>query len=68
VPKPKIEKDWYKSSYSMNEPSCVEIRLPGDGTVDVRNSNDPTGPVLHFTEEEWEAFQAGAADGEFRIA
>ncbi|MFD7580963.1 DUF397 domain-containing protein [Kitasatospora sp. NPDC059817] len=36
-----------------------------DGYVVVRNGADRDGPLLVYTPGEWEAFQAGAADGEF---
>lgn len=64
----KIVKDWYKSSFSANEPSCVETRFHADGSVDVRNSNIPDSPVNHFTREEWVAFIEGARAGEFDAA
>ncbi|MGE5290469.1 MAG: DUF397 domain-containing protein [Micromonosporaceae bacterium] len=31
----------------------------------MRDSNNPDGPVLAFTEDEWRAFIAGVKDGEF---
>lgn len=31
----------------------------------VRDSKDPSGPVLRFTPAEWAAFTAGVRDGEF---
>lgn len=37
------------------------VALAGDGAV-VRT--DPTGPALRFTTAEWDAFAAGARDGE----
>ena len=36
-----------------------------DGDVAMRNSRDPHGPALVFTAAEWDAFLAGARDGEF---
>ncbi|MGW0227507.1 DUF397 domain-containing protein [Actinopolymorpha singaporensis] len=36
-----------------------------DELIGMRNAQDPDGPVLVFTEDEWEAFLAGAKDGEF---
>ncbi len=33
----------------------------------MRNSADPDGPKLYFTEAEWEAFVLGVKDGEFDI-
>lgn len=57
--------DWRKSSYSTQNGACVELAaLPGGG-VAVRDSKDPSGPVLRFTEAEWAAFCAGYEAGEF---
>ncbi len=56
---------WVKSSLSFSNGNCVEVTgLPG-GWVGVRNSRDPEGPVLRFTQAEWDAFLAGARLGEF---
>ncbi|WP_371481180.1 DUF397 domain-containing protein [Kitasatospora sp. NBC_00315] len=35
--------------------------------IAMRNGADPDGPVLVFTEGEWEAFRLGAQDGEFDL-
>ena len=57
---------WVKSSYSgPTGGNCVELaHLPG-GRVAVRHSRAPGGPALVFTPAEWDAFLAGARDGEF---
>jgi len=56
---------WVKSSLSFSNGNCVEVTgLPG-GSVGVRNSRDPDGAVLRFTQSEWDAFLAGARLGEF---
>jgi hypothetical protein len=56
---------WVKSSLSFSNGNCVEVTdLPG-GSVGVRHSRDPEGPVLRFTPGEWDAFLAGARLGEF---
>lgn len=56
---------WVKSSLSFSNGNCVEVAaLPG-GSVAVRNSRDPEGPVLEFTRGEWDAFLCGARLGEF---
>jgi hypothetical protein len=54
---------WRKSTHSLNN-GCVEVAFV-DGQVGVRDSKDPDGPALVFTASEWEAFIAGARDGEF---
>ena len=56
---------WVRSSLSFSNGNCVEVtELPG-GSVGVRNSRDPQGPVLTFTPGEWDAFVGGARLGEF---
>lgn len=57
---------WFKSSRSSGNGQCVEIAHL-DGGVAVRDSKDPSGPVLRFTRSEWEAFIAGAKGGEFDL-
>lgn len=56
---------WRKSSrsgpYSDN---CVEV-ADLDGGRAVRDSKDPAGAVLVFTENEWAAFRDGVQLGEF---
>ncbi|MFE3143766.1 DUF397 domain-containing protein [Streptomyces scopuliridis] len=48
--------EWRSSSYSTNGGNCVEI---GDGiahTVPVRDSKNPTGPILLASNASWTAF------------
>jgi hypothetical protein len=57
--------EWRKSTRSgPNCDNCVEVAFV-DGAVAVRDSNNPTGPALVFTGDQWDAFLAGAKDGEF---
>jgi hypothetical protein len=68
------------SSYSLNNGTCVEVAFRASsgcgngacvevghdgGQVLVRDSKNPDSPVLRFTADEWTAFLAGAAAGEF---
>ncbi|MFI8461176.1 DUF397 domain-containing protein [Kitasatospora sp. NPDC085464] len=47
---------WFTSSYCDDkEFACVEIRR-APGTVTVRDSKDPDGPVLTFPGESWAGF------------
>lgn len=48
---------WFKSSKSPNSSECVEIAFLG-GSVGVRDSKDPAGPVLAFSGAEWDSFLA----------
>lgn len=55
---------WFKSSASVAN-ACVEVaHLPGGG-VAVRDSKDRAKAPHLFTRREWEAFLAGARNGEF---
>jgi uncharacterized protein DUF397 len=59
---------WKKSSFSGSGGdggSCVEVaRLP-DGSTAVRHSRYPDRAVLVYSQDEWDAFLAGARGGEF---
>jgi hypothetical protein len=47
--------------------NCVEAGpvLDGSGRVAVRHSKNPDGQVIVYSHAEWQAFIAGAKDGEF---
>jgi hypothetical protein len=47
--------------------SCVEAGplLDGSGRIAVRHSKAPDAAVIVYTRAEWDAFLAGAKDGEF---
>jgi len=58
---------WIKSSLSFSNGNCVEVaELPG-GSVGVRDSRDPAGPVLRFTRDGWDTFLAGARRGKLEV-
>jgi hypothetical protein len=46
---------------------CVEVAAL-DELIAVRDSKDPTGPVLFFDQHEWSSFLGGVSDGEFAFA
>jgi hypothetical protein len=46
---------WRKSSSSHANGNCVEIASHG-AAVQVRDSKNPSGPVLSFSRAEWAAF------------
>lgn len=56
---------WRKSSYSGDGQNCVEVANLPDGGRAVRDSKDPGGSILQFTESEWTAFLSGVRDKQF---
>jgi hypothetical protein len=64
-----VAASWYKSSASSYNGDCVEVSHLQDGRVAVRDTKDrASGPALIFTRPEWDAFLAGAKNGEFDSA
>ncbi len=56
---------WCKSSASTFNGSCVEVARLGE-RIGLRDTKDHgNGPVLVFTNKEWDAFRSGVAAGEF---
>ncbi|QXE36069.1 DUF397 domain-containing protein [Streptomyces sp. GMY02] len=59
---------WVKSSYSNNGGTCVEwapAYASATGVVPVRDSKDPSGPVLNLPADAFASFVAGVKAGEF---
>ncbi|GAA5041702.1 hypothetical protein HNP84_002304 [Thermocatellispora tengchongensis] len=68
---------WRKSRRSDGGNGCVEVAVADSAPADaphkanrgplvlIRDSENPTGPVLAFTESELRAFFDGVKDGEF---
>lgn len=60
--------EWRKSTRSNDNGLCVEFaELPGGNGIALRDSKDPAGPMLAFTNDEWNAFAGGVKDGEFDL-
>jgi hypothetical protein len=55
---------WRKSTKTQANGQCVEVARVGD-VIGVRDSKDPSGPMLTFTLAEFEAFLDGTHNGEF---
>ncbi|SCL38420.1 protein of unknown function [Micromonospora pallida] len=54
---------WRKSTRSgSNQGACVEVADNLAGVVGVRDSKDPTGPLLVFAPAAWRAFVAQIAE------
>jgi Domain of unknown function (DUF397) len=57
---------WIKSSYSgTGGGNCVQVTHLTSGHHAVRDSKNPTGPLLTCTLAEWSAFTAGLRSGQF---
>ena len=56
--------NWRKSSYSAGQGNCVEIADNVPGIVAVRDSKNPSGPVLRFSTGAWQAFVSNIKAGQ----
>jgi hypothetical protein len=68
---------WRDSHQGATDDESVEVTITDDAAavsahkadagrlILMRDSKNPDGPVLAFTEDEWRAFIAGVKDGEF---
>jgi hypothetical protein len=43
----------------------IQHKELSERVIVMRDSKNPDGPVLYFTEAEWDAFIGGVKDGEF---
>lgn len=72
----KIQPDLAGANWQSAHDESGEPPAPGRGRIEIafvedkicmRNGEDPSGPVLTFTQAEWDAFIAGVQDGEFDL-
>ncbi|MGH3777245.1 MAG: DUF397 domain-containing protein [Pseudonocardiaceae bacterium] len=56
---------WRKSSFTVDQGSCVEAAPLADGSIAIRNSNHPEAGVVFFTRTEVDAWIKGVKAGEF---
>lgn len=54
--------DWRKSSYSGGQGNCVELASTSVACL-VRDSKNPTGPMLAFPAITWRGLELGLLDG-----
>ena len=55
---------WRKSQRSIGSGDCVEIASAA-GDIAVRDSKDPSGPVLEYSEASWRSFMLEIRQGYF---
>jgi hypothetical protein len=56
---------WRKSTRSGgNGGDCVEVADNLPDVIGVRDSKNPTGPVLEFSPAQWATFVSGVKDGD----
>jgi hypothetical protein len=55
---------WFKSTRSASNGNCVEVAFAVQ-MVAIRDSKDPTGPVLRFTRSAWQDFLTSIRAGAF---
>jgi hypothetical protein len=58
--------DWRKASYSVNNGQCVEVGSTHAAVV-VRDSVDPSGPVVSYSARTWQRFLATSKAGAFTV-
>jgi hypothetical protein len=58
---------WRKARLSIGNGACVEVAAVA-GMVAVRDSKDPSGPILKYTGAEWNAFLDSAKNGKFDLS
>jgi hypothetical protein len=56
---------WFKSRRSTGNGACVEVAFVASGAVAMRDSKDPSGPVLRFPATSWQSFVADVRAGDF---
>jgi hypothetical protein len=58
--------NWRKAKGSMNNGNCTEVATAA-AVVIVRDSQDPSGPVLRYPATSWRSFLSSARQGGFDI-
>jgi predicted secreted Zn-dependent protease len=56
----------WRTALSCDGGACVEVAAAADRDVILmRNSRQPSGPLLEYTPEEWHEFVSGVKKGDF---
>jgi hypothetical protein len=63
MPTPGWRVGWRTSTRSSNGTDCVEVNLAAHGVAMRDSKAKGTGPVIHFTVEEWTTFIRETVDG-----
>jgi len=63
---PTFDPNAFRRSDGSGDAGCVEVAIT-PGAIGVRDSKHQSGPVLAFTEHEWQVFVAGVKRGEFDL-
>jgi uncharacterized protein DUF397 len=57
---------WFTSSHSSGNDACVEVAMPPNRSVLVRDTKAVgSGPILCFPAARWRVFVTAVRDGEF---
>lgn len=56
--------NWRKAKRSMNNGNCAEVAGQAKLVV-VRDSQDPSGPVMRYPDTSWRSFLAAVRQGGF---
>ncbi len=63
----RVYKSFTKSSRSTGGANCVEVGVADDGAIALRDSKDPTGPVIELEPDVFRGFLANVKDGAFDV-
>jgi hypothetical protein len=57
---------WRTASYSVGNGECVEV-ASAHARISLRDSKDPEGPKLRYSEPAWRSFLAATKLGNFKV-
>jgi hypothetical protein len=63
----RVYRRFRKSSRSTGGGNCVEVGVAEDGTIALRDSKDPTGPVIELTPDVFQLFLVAVKNGTFDL-